>query len=466
MSGPPKIRLLAPGLERASRLLDRASGVLGRVLGFAHFVGQRFIAERGLQVAASLAYTSLLSLVPLMAVTLSMLAAFPDFRSLGQDLQDFIFSNFVPAAGKVVQSYLQDFAQKASRLTSVGIGVLVVTALMMMWTIDGALNAIWRSQGRRSAVASFIVYWAVLTLGPMLVGMGVVATSYLSSLLVLSETESIRALKSWALIWLPFVSTSLAFTLLYVVVPARRVPLFSALIGGVFAASLFESAKRGFAWYVIHFPTYETIYGALATIPIFLVWIYVSWVIIILGAVLTHSLSVFKEHVAARQTLPPGQRMVMATRLVGHLWDAQRRGEACSDVRLLELEPMAREDGAMALGVLQDLEAGRWVHHRDTGEWALSRDVSDLTLLDLYRTVPGPLPEGLEATGRATDTWDEALGEILRAVGQDLEGTLAVPLKDLYRDRSSGPARTGIEGEAPPQTVEASPSPRRAGAGS
>ena len=420
-------------MERFLRLLGTARVLTGWVRRFTRFVAQRFVNENGLEVAASLAYTSLLSLVPLMAVTFSMLAAFPSFRSLGNEIQDFIFSNFVPASGEVVKTYVQNFATKASRLTSVGIIFLVVTALMMMSTIDKALNAIWRSEGQRSPVARFVVYWSTLTLGPLLVGVGLVATSYLSSLPMFGDGETIAGLKARLLVWMPLISTALGFTLLYVVVPSRSVPLRPAIMGGVFAAVLFEYAKRGFAWYVTNFPTYEAIYGALATVPIFLIWIYLSWVIILLGAVLAHSLEVYKDQPGVSSVLPPGARLVLGVRVVGHLWLAQTRGDTLTANDLLTLEPRLEEEEQLLESILEDLGSEHWVHHTDTGSWALARDLSQLSLLALYRAMPGPLPQTREAVGDAVDPWNAVLLEVMRAVGRDLETSMAVPLKDVYQ---------------------------------
>ncbi len=418
----------AAGLAAALTPARLVAGALW-LRDFAVFVAGRFVADRGLQVAAALAYTSLLSLVPLMAVTFSTLAAFPGFRSIGQDIQDFVFSNFVPAAGEVVQSHLQGFAAKASQLTTVGIVVLMVTALMMISTIDRSLNDIWRTRGRRSGVARFMVYWALLTLGPILIGAGLVATSYLSSLPFVSDVEAAGLdIRKTLLVWAPFLSTTLAFTLLYVLVPSRTVPLRPALVGGVVAALLFETAKRGFAWYVTQFPTYEAIYGALASVPIFLIWIYVSWVIILLGAEVAHCLLIFHKQARAG----PGReemRFVATLRLVGWLWQGQRDGRPLSEESLVEREPGLDED---TLGqLLADLQRHRIVQRTDAGEWILARDASRLSALHVYRAVPGPVPALGKGPVAPADAWGEVLGERLREADAGLERALDIPIAEL-----------------------------------
>lgn len=391
---------------------------------------KRFIDDRCLQVAAALAYTSLLSLVPLMAVTVSMLAAFPVFESISAELQDFVFSNFVPATGNVVQEHLQEFANKASRLTLVGIVVLVVTALMMMSTIDKSLNIIWHSHARRRPAARFLVYWAVLTLGPVLVGIGLVATSYVASLPFLADDGQMAEVRTLGLRLMPFITTALAFALLYLLVPVRPVPRRAALIGGLIASLMFEAAKRGFAWYVTNVPTYEAIYGAMAGIPIFLIWIYLSWVIILLGAEIAHTLTVFRFGQMATGAEESEQRYLLAVRLVGHLWQAQRHGRTLSERRLANLEPRFSE---VILGqVLADMEEGHIALRTERGRWSLARNPADLTLLELYQKVPGRLPLAL-SPDETDSMWQRSLEEVLVRAGEDLRRTLDCSLAELLQ---------------------------------
>ena len=230
--------------------------------------------------AASLSFTTVLALVPLVAVVFSSLSAFPVFEEWSSGLEDFIYDNFVPAAGEVVRNYLSQFRAQAGKLTAVGLAFLIVSALMLLFTIEETFNKIFRVRRRRSLIQRVVAYWAVLTLGPLLIGASLSLSSYLISL-----AASEAATQSAILRWLPFVFEVMAFLLLYVVVPNREIPIRNAFVGAVVGAVLFEAAKSGFAYYVVNFRSYEVIYGALATIPIFLIWIYVSWLVILLGAV-------------------------------------------------------------------------------------------------------------------------------------------------------------------------------------
>ncbi len=261
---------------------------------FFSYFWRHFFSDNCLQHATALSYTTLLSLVPLMAVILSIFTAFPLFEDVSLQLQTFVFENFVPASSEVVQQYIQQFSENASKLTGPGLISLVITSIMMMAAIDNSLNKIWHNSKPRRPVARLIVYWSVLTLGPILVGASFAISSYIVSLPLLSETASYGE-KLGLLRTLPFFMEALAFTLLYVVVPNCHVTFRSALAGGIVATLLFELAKKAFSYYIISFPTYETIYGAMSTIPVFLVWIFLSWSITLMGAELAWCVGTFNR---------------------------------------------------------------------------------------------------------------------------------------------------------------------------
>lgn len=263
---------------------------------FLRYVGSRFIEGNCTRTAAALSYTTLLSLVPLLAVVFATLTFFPFFVSLADEIQGYIFKNFVPASSEQVQFHFQQFVETASSMGGVGLFFLLLTALMLMHTISDALNGIWQVKRQRSFFATLLIYGVILIFGPLLFAASILLTSYVVSLpLIVEAGETIGGVKNLLLAVAPVAVTVVALLLLYVVVPNCKVPWRAGLIAAVVAALLFELAKKGFAWYVLAFPTYTVIYGALAVIPVFLVWIYVSWLVLLLGAELTRSLTTF-EH--------------------------------------------------------------------------------------------------------------------------------------------------------------------------
>lgn len=396
--------------------------------GFVALVAQRFARHEAPQNAAALTYTTLLSLVPLMTVTLAVFSAFPVAERVNLVIQDFVFANFVPASSEVLQQYLYEFSQKASHLTGTGAVFLVVVALLMMANIDRALNAIWEVRRARRFATKFLIYWAVLSLGPLLIGASVVVTSYAISLPILSEAAS-TGLGRRLLTLTPVLASAVAFTMMYAVVPNRRVRMGHALIGGVFAALLFEAAKRAFGFYITQFPTYEAIYGALATIPIFLVWVYLSWIVVLLGAEVTHCLGIYRWNGLDQGHGRTGMGDAISVLLA--LDEAAGRGEApgtgdLAAQRARWLEPQLDD----LLGQLKELH---WVHMTRDGGWVLARRLSDASLHELFASRAFDLPR----PGDSDWPTDADLAEVLQRANQGLAEALAVPLAAFRRERAA-----------------------------
>jgi membrane protein len=261
-----------------------------KALTFCKAVFQHFNKVGCNQRAAALAYTSLLSLVPLMTVGFAIFAAFPVFEKVSADIQNFIFNNFVVATGNVVQSYLISFVEKAGQLSVIGLLFLVITAIAMMFTMEQSLNAIWQVEKRRRWINALMLYWTILTLSPLLIGVSFAVSSYLASLVFVTSTVKLLGLGR-LLSLVPFLLSVIAFSLVYAAVPNAVVPLKNAIKAAVIAGILFECAKHIFTIYVMKFAGYELLYGTLATIPIFLLWVYLCWLITLLGAVISYVLT-------------------------------------------------------------------------------------------------------------------------------------------------------------------------------
>ena len=266
------------------------------IIAFVQYSLRRVKKEQIHVVAGFLAYVSLMSLVPLVVVMFSVMTAFPLFSDVRQIIESFIYSNFVPTAGDIVQQYITGFVDNASKMSAVAISFLFMLALLLISAIDKSLNRIWRVKDKRRLVTAFSMYWMILTLGPVLVGSGIAVSSYLVSLVSFGEYDVIGTVNIFVRL-LPLLTSIAAFVLLYTLVPNKVVPIKFALLGAVLAAFLFEFAKKAFVIYVTELPSYQAIYGALAIIPILFLWIYLSWLIVLVGAVFTVSLQEFVEKI-------------------------------------------------------------------------------------------------------------------------------------------------------------------------
>ena len=342
-------------------------------------VVRRFYEERALQAAGSLSYTTLLSLVPLFTVALAIATAFPVFDETIVVLRQFIFENFLPDARGIdtIAAQVQSFTENAGRLTAIGIGFFVVTAVMLMLTIDEALNRIFRVQRRRPLLQQVLIYWAVITLGPVLIGGSLSTTSFaVGASLGLLNLDIVA---DAVLRVLPFIFTCAALTLLYAVVPYRHVELRHALLSGILAGILFELAKRGFAVYLTKFPTYTLVYGAFATIPIFLVWLYMSWAVVLAGATLTAMLPSYR---LAEGSHVPGRELAEALAVLGALAQAQSQG------RVVSLRRLSKQVRVVPHRCEAVLERGRdlgWTARTERDGWLLTRDADAVTLDEIYR---------------------------------------------------------------------------------
>jgi len=227
--------------------------------------------ENTMHMAAALSYVSLLALVPLATVVLSTFSLFPVFSGWSEQLQSFVYDNLVPASSDVVKENIDNFVGKAGRLTVVGLIFLLVTALIMLATIEDSLNKIWQVHKGRTIGQRILTYWTMITLGPLLLGAGLSLTSY-------------GGLDSAVIKILPFAFETTAFILAYVLMPNCKVKFLHAMAGGIITSLFFQLAKKGFVLYVAKFNIYEVMYGTLAALPIFLIWIFLSWSFFLLGA--------------------------------------------------------------------------------------------------------------------------------------------------------------------------------------
>lgn len=270
--------------------MEKLKCFLNTTIHYLFYLRQRVGHDRLTVNAGYMAYITLLSLVPLTTVVFSALARFPAFEGVGVKVQQFVINNFVPAAGEAIKSALEAFVANTAQMTTVGATFLFVTAILLISSIDKNLNYIWRVKSKRRVVYSFSMYWMVLTLGPLLMGASIAVSSHVTSLKFLSN-DTVNFLYGV----LPLLFSFLAFFGLYLFVPNTHVKMTHALFGAFISTSLFEISKSIFAYYITAFPSYHVIYGTLAAVPILFVWIYLCWLIVLIGAELTASLGE-REH--------------------------------------------------------------------------------------------------------------------------------------------------------------------------
>ncbi|PSB91960.1 YihY family inner membrane protein [Candidatus Pandoraea novymonadis] len=260
-----------------------------------HFAAKRAKEDRILQIAASLTFTSVLSMVPLFAVAFALFTAFPIFNTFRDALQEFLLQELMPVSvNDQIFFYLNQFASKAKGMTAWGLISLMLTSIITLITIESTFNLIWRVPCARPLLQRILVYWGLLTVGPLLFGASLSISSYIFSQ-TMSFVDRIPIGITWMLSFLPLAMTSIAFTLMYIHMPNCKVDWRDALAGGGTAAVAFEIAKYGFGCYVRKFPTYAAIYGAFAAFPIFLLWIYVSWLVTLLGAMVASILPSIRQ---------------------------------------------------------------------------------------------------------------------------------------------------------------------------
>ena len=246
--------------------------------------------ERVTVSAGHLAYVSLLSLVPFIMVIFTVMSAFPAFGEMKTQVEELIFSNFVPHAGEQVQSKMTEFVGNASSMSAVGIFGLIIVALLLIGNIDKAFNHLWKTKNQRPLIFTFAIYWMIITLGPMLIGVSIAVSSYLGAIATFADDYT-PGFGTLLLKTVPWAAAIGAFLILYMIVPNRPVRAKYAFWGALFATILFEISKQGFAFYLKNFPSYEAIYGALAAVPILFLWVYLSWIVVLLGAILTFSIT-------------------------------------------------------------------------------------------------------------------------------------------------------------------------------
>ena len=399
------------------------SEIWGRIRYFAG----RFASDRCSENAAALTYMSLFALVPLLTVLYTIASAIPAFQGAENQMQDILFKHLMPESSSDIEQYLNNFSQQAKNLTGPGIVFLLITAILMLRNIERAFNMIWRARENRSALSSFLLYWAVLTLAPITIGLALGISTYLSSFANALDNLDIFGAKAFLLQATPILLSMAGFSLMYAAVPNCRVPFKHALTGGLFVALAFHAARAAFTKLVVG-SSYTFIYGAFAAVPLFLLWIYLSWNIVLMGGILVNSLSAYQDNEQANRPA-----VLKALDVLHLFWQKQKSGNVVREIELLD----GRHD------VVSGLDSETWSHVRDIlirekvitetdkGHYLLGRDLHTIPFWQLKEWIDDELTLSEQDLTTHQD-WQSNAWRLLASERKDQRDLLSISLAELF----------------------------------
>lgn len=401
-----------------------------------------FVAHGCQKNAAALTYMTLFAIVPLMTVIYSVFSVVPAFDGVAEQLQEMVFSNFVPETGDEIRSYLEDFSSQARSLTGAGVGMLVITAYLMLTNIEKTFNSIWGVDKSRKGLSSFLLYWAVLSIGPILLGVGFGVNTYLLSLKLVFKEYDLFGFTAFVFRTLPLILTSIAFTLLFAAVPNCRVPMRYAAIGGVITAVCFELLRNLFSALVAN-SSMKVVYGAFAVVPVFLLWINLVWTIVLGGAILVRTMA--ERQYAFADGKPTD--MVAALKCLALLRHRRATGEGISDG-----DCYRSGVGVVSWQQLRArFERHKWITATAGGRYVLSRDLRTVTLWDLA-TITGLKLSELEVrvANPPTSQWFADYLERRMKVATAAKETLGISLEALLLEMAASKPEVNVDAEAEP----------------
>jgi membrane protein len=408
---------------------------------FALYAARRFSRDGCFAAAGALSYTTLVSLVPLCVIALGTLSAFPIFAPMRARLLALVFQNFVPEIGEQAAYWFQYFASSAGQTTAIGIIGIAATGILLLATVEDQLNLIWRATRARPWVQRVLTYWTLMTLGPLMLGLSLSLSTYfeIAARHVGFGTEIMAVAGGWLASLarlLPALFELVTCTLLYCLIPNCAVRWRDGLLGAVIATAAIEILKIGFSIYIGVSSFYRTVYGALAAIPIFLLWMYISWLAVMLGAVVAANLPNWRVDERLVRLSAGGVRLGFSLALLAALARAQRRGLACGTPEI------AGELGVATSVIdehLQRLTRGGFAAHTQSGAWVLAWNLESATLHDLYDALDLPLAGSW--SGQTGAPWQQqvapAMDRIITAETAAMQVTIATLIADVRLPESS-----------------------------
>lgn len=397
---------------------------------FILFVIRRFEADRCREQASSLTYTTLFAVVPMLTVFLVIISSISALEPARQQLQQLIYSNFLPKTTIAFDKALNAFTDKSSNLTVIGVLFLFITTVMMLTSIETVFNRIWRVRETRGGLIGFMRYWTIISLGPILLGSAFVLSSALASMNVLRNNFAGYELDGAFILWLlSFSLTILGFFILYWTIPNRSVPVKAALIAGVFSSVVFELLKNLFGFVMSNFTSYQIIYGAFAAVPIFLLWIFLSWNIVLIGVEISFALTAFNS--GKDQKRHP---VIMLMDLLELFYKKQKIGQSVSEKEALEV--LGRDEIGRLPTYMVLLEKQNLIKRTDDDQYVLVRNLSQVDFWSFYRQLPYPLPKRQDLGNVfPDDVWMEKIGPQLVEADDYLAAKLSIPLSKILESK-------------------------------
>lgn len=394
---------------------------------FIIYTSRAFVQHECTQSAGMLTYTTLFAFVPLMTVIYKILSLFPALQDAPKRISDVISHHLVPGSGEQVLMELNAFSSQASKLTIVGLFVLIITAILMIRKIEWTFNKIWEVDEARNGIKTVMIYWSVLSLGSILIGIGLALSPVISELsLLISSKETLR-LQSQFITLLPFISYSIAFSLMYMAIPNCYVPIKPAIIGGVLAAILFETGKKIFGEFASIFTSYQVIYGAFAAIPLFILWIYISWNIILFGVVFVKSLVVF----VPKSMQKAHQGLLVLLHIIDFCRKTQLNGKLVSPEEMKNyLSKLTDVDWGEIRSVLLN---NNIIQKTEEGDFALIADLHNLKVHDLLNISPWTLSElKTLAAYQGDNPWENTLAQKWLSVENQISNEFDLSVNELF----------------------------------
>lgn len=398
---------------------------------FLRFLTRHFFEDNCQQKAASLTYTTMLSIVPILTVLLMILSSVPALSSVRAQIYEVIYSNLLPRSSMQVSEYINSFAEKSSNLTIIGALILFLTTILTLTTIERAFNQIWRVENRSGGIKSMMRYWTIVTMGPLVLGTAFIASSTVQSLSFLNRQIAGYGI-DWSF-WVQAVSigiTLAGFIGMYWFIPKARVPAKNAAIAGIFVAIVFELMKYLFGTVMANFTSYEAIYGAFAALPIFLLWIFLSWNLILLGVEISYTLTIFET-----EEVYPRHPLLSLLDMLNLVYTHHLKGEAVSEQALRNA--LGRKELPKWYTYINYLQDSNLITMTEDDDYVLKRDLSKMTLWDFYRTLPYPLPikdEFDEMTTEDQKPWLSLLVARFENTESYAKQQLNLPLSTIFAD--------------------------------